>query len=495
MGNRTGRIAVLGTLLTAGALCLASSAQAATLVASTQSATAGTQVTISVTLQTQGAMIAGTQNDLAFDATNIPVARHCTKSANAQITCSVDADCPAGDTCSLKPACYVNPDIDKGATSFAYRGAPGCTGPACGGLRALVLSTGNVDPIADGSVLYTCKVNVAAAATGSFPLTLSGIIASDPDGQPVTSTGVNGAINLGTVDNTPTPTTGGGGTPTPTTPPLECLAPALQFDTVSANPNTQATISLTLLAGTAMVAGTQNDFTFDPTNIPVPRHCTKSANVQITCSADADCPAGDTCSTKPACYVNPDIDKGATSFAYRGAPGCTGPACGGIRALVLSTGNVDPIPTGSVLYTCKVNVAASASGSFPLALSGIILSDPDGQPVTGATGCNGAVTTGVIQNTPTPTTGGGDNTPTATATRTATPTVPTVIATNTPTRTNTPVPPTATATRTNTPVSVPTVPFFDDDGGCNISTAGSNSSGWLVLIPAIGLLVLRRRRR
>lgn len=281
-----------------------------------------------------------------------------------------------------------------------------------------------------------------------------------------------------------------------------CLASSAQAaklvaSTQSATAGTQVTISVTLQTEGAMIAGTQNDLAFDATNIPVPRHCTKTANVMVTCSVDADCPpvngVADTCSTKPACYVNPDIDKGATSFAYRGATGCSGPACGGLRSLVLSTGNVDPIPDGSVLYTCFVKVAATATGSFPLTLSGVILSDPDGQPVTPATGCNGAVNAG--GNTPTPTpTGPVIDTATPTATRTATPTSQPSPPTSTPTRTNTPVPP--TATRTNTPIVGPTTaPFSDDDGGCNISTTGSSSAGWLVLIPAVGLLVLRRRRR
>ena len=55
---------------------------------------------------------------------------------------------------------------------------------------------------------------------------------------------------------------------------------------------------------------------------------------------------------------------------------------------------------------------------------------------------------------------------------------------------------TAAAHTVGTRITVITAaPFSDDDGGCNISTTGSSSAGWLLLIPAIGLLVLRRRSR
>jgi MYXO-CTERM domain-containing protein len=36
---------------------------------------------------------------------------------------------------------------------------------------------------------------------------------------------------------------------------------------------------------------------------------------------------------------------------------------------------------------------------------------------------------------------------------------------------------------------------IEDEGGCQIGAASHSSSGWLLLIPTVGLLVLRRRRR
>jgi MYXO-CTERM domain-containing protein len=90
--------------------------------------------------------------------------------------------------------------------------------------------------------------------------------------------------------------------------------------------------------------------------------------------------------------------------------------------------------------------------------------------------------------TVTPTTVSGTATAT-TAPATATPTIGPATATATarpPTTTPTTVPTTAPGQPTPTPE--------DDDDGCQISTAGGGS-GWLLLIPAVALLVLRRRHR
>lgn len=441
MGKRTGRIAVLGSLVTAAALCLSSSAaQAAKLNVSSATGDPGTQVTFTVTLASEGASVAGTQNDIAFDAANTPVAAKATNS---------------------KPDCSVNPDIDKGATSFAFR-PNGCTGAACTSIRALVLSTDNVAAIADGSVLYTCKVNIAASASGSFPLTITGIILSDPAGQQIAGpTGTNGSVSTGGVQPT---ATGGVVQPTATPPPAACNPPAVQVVSKSVGAAGASTFDVKLLAGTAMVAGTQNDIAFDQAKVAIAAKATNS---------------------KPDCSVNPDIDKGATSFAFR-PNGCSGAACTSIRALVLSTDNVAAIPDGSVLYTCKVNVTSSGD----LTVTGTILSDPAGQQVAGASGCSGTISVGgppPATNTP-----GGGVTNTPAPTKTATPVIAPA--------TNTPVPATATkapATATRAPTAKPTASGGgqEDEGGCNIGANGNGGSGWLLLIPAVGLLVLRRRTR
>ena len=554
MGNRTGRIAVLGALLSAGALCVASSAQAAKLVVGSASGDPGTQVTFTTTLQAEGAMVAGTQNDIGFDPTKIAVAPKASGKCSVTTTmaCTADGSCPSGEVCLKGPDCAVNADISKGATSFAFR-PNNCTGTACTSIRALVLATDNTDPIVDNSVLYTCKLNIAQGASGTFPLTASGVILSDPNGNQVAgATGVNGEVTAGAPpENTPTPTATG----VPA-----CNPPAIQGASVAATPGV-VSVGFTLLSGNATVAGTQNDITFDVTNAPIAPKASGKCSVTKTmaCTADGNCPSGEVCLKAPDCAVNPDIGKGATSFAFR-PNNCTGTACTSVRALVLATDNVDPIPDQSVLFTCKVNFAATSS----LGVTGVILSDPNGNQVPGASGCAGSVSTGGPSptNTATPTAGGVTNTPTATATGTPTPqpgtstlaqaaavgattlvladassfpaagsvqvsgqvlaytskngnilnlaaaltsalqqgavvtlvTTPTATATLTrtvtPTNTRTPI-----VVPTNTPSGAPTAAPFDDDGGCNISATGHSNAGWLVLIPAIGLLVMRRRRR
>ena len=77
------------------------------------------------------------------------------------------------------------------------------------------------------------------------------------------------------------------------------------------------------------------------------------------------------------CEVNPTIDKNATAFGYR-PDGCLpGSSCSSVRAIVFSFSNLDPIPSGSTLITCQVDVGLS-SGDFPLQCSAAGASDPAG---------------------------------------------------------------------------------------------------------------------
>ncbi|HSP95953.1 MAG TPA: hypothetical protein VL049_01735 [Candidatus Dormibacteraeota bacterium] len=153
----------------------------------------GTQATFVVTLSTAGASVAGVQADIAFDSINTPLAA----------------------TGSGRPDCTVNPDIAKEATAFAFQ-PPGCSGASCTAFRALVLSFSNVDPIPDGSVLYSCNVNIAAgAAAGSYPLIVSNVGMSTPDGQAIASTGTDGEVLVT-----------GGPSPTPTATPALTATPA-----------------------------------------------------------------------------------------------------------------------------------------------------------------------------------------------------------------------------------------------------------------------------
>ncbi|MBX3025980.1 hypothetical protein KF840_13820 [bacterium] len=135
-------------------------------------AEAGGTTTITALLRATDAPIAGIQNDLAFpDGITVP----------------------ARDDGA--PDCAVDPGIDKEATSFAFQ-PPGCApGATCTGLRAIVISFGNADPIPDGAALYTCALHVAAGAEpGTHRLALSNLGASDPDGLAVPLSGIDGTI-------------------------------------------------------------------------------------------------------------------------------------------------------------------------------------------------------------------------------------------------------------------------------------------------------------
>jgi len=178
----------------------------------------GTVVGIAVVLQ-EGGDVAGVQNDIGFAPETQIVAR-----ANG------------------RPACTVNPAIDKPGASFAFQ-PPQCTpGETCTAIRALILSLDQVDLIPIGSTLYTCEVAIAElAADGPYALrcTLPG--ASDPDGNALPTACDDGELYVGGPIPTPTvtPTLAGspGFTPSP-------AATATQ----TATPNTGASGAVAPLA-------------------------------------------------------------------------------------------------------------------------------------------------------------------------------------------------------------------------------------------------------
>jgi len=184
----------------------------------------------------------------------------------------------------------------------------------------------------------------------------------------------------GTATNTPSPpaTTN---TPTPTRTPV---GGSISLSQVLAHPGEQVVFTATLSTKGASIASTQNDIAFDSTNIPI-----------------AVLP-----NAVPDCTVNPQLAKEATSFTFR-PPGCSGATCTSVHAAVLSTMNTNAIPDGSVLYTCKVNVAPNApANEYPLTIAEVILQSPNGQPLPNPVGSNGAIV--VLVPTPTRTPGAGD---------------------------------------------------------------------------------------
>jgi len=303
-------------------------------------------------------------------------------------------------------------------------------------------------------------------------------------------------------------------------------AQSINIGSASGTPGQVVPVDVTITVPASLtdgVAGTQNDITFDRVNVAVASKTVCQFDNAVTCTTNAQCSGdpADTCDVVVAdCSRNTAIGKESTVFNFQ-PPSCTpGTNCTGIRSLVFSqtqSGANRKIADGARLYTCNVKIAdAAAPGSYPLTISNVVMSfpSPPGGQVPGVTGNSGTITvTGEVPtNTPTNTPVPATNTPVP-ATNTPVP------ATNTPVpATNTPVPATNTAraTATNTAgatatatgptrtatqagaTATPTVtrtpvPAEEDDDGCQIATPGGGSA-WLLLIPAVGLLVARRRR-
>jgi len=167
---------------------------------------------------------------------------------------------------------------------------------------------------------------------------------------------VTPATTPGTASVTPTVSA----TPTPTSTPSTEPGARLVIGSATGSPGMSVEIAVTLseVAPGVDIAGTQNDIAFDPT-----------------------APIAATSSGRPLCTVNPSINKNATSYSFQ-PPGCiVGTSCTGIRVLVLALDNVDPIPPGSVLYTCMVEATADASAGSSLTCSMAAASTPQGEPV------------------------------------------------------------------------------------------------------------------
>lgn len=305
----------------AGLLCLltAASAGAASIDIGSATGAAGSVVTIDVSLRTMGAMVLGTQNVIEFDR-ETPVAAK-----------------PNGG-----PDCTPNPAIDKNGTAFRF--LPLQCDPAvdCAAVRVFVLALDNVLPIPDGSVLYTCRISIAAgAAEGPHALRNGEARASAPEGEPVPTTASDGAVQV-------------------------VAQPVASIDvgstSVVAGTTGSVDVTLSLIADPpAAVSTVQNDITFD-----------------------ALTPIAATAANQPDCAVNSSIGKSASSFAFR-PPECTPSVdCTGVRALV--SGDDSAIPDGTTLYTCAIAVGAETpAGGYPLVASMPLAGDPSGAPLAALT--------------------------------------------------------------------------------------------------------------
>lgn len=162
---------------------------------------------------------------------------------------------------------------------------------------------------------------------------------------------------------------------------------------------------------------------------------------------------------QPRCAVNPEIDKDATSFTLL----CDESGVCTLRAVVQASDNADPIPNGSTLYTCEVDIAPNAApGTYVVGCAAPEASDPDGNALSSEC-IGGSIEVGEV--------------PTAT---------PTPL--NTPPRPSATVTPQMTPTRTHSRRSRQ----WGDDS-CQVVAPAGTHGVWLLGLPA-SLLWLRRRR-
>lgn len=161
--------------------------------------------------------------------------------------------------------------------------------------------------------------------------------------------------------------------------------------------NGKATVSLILRTQGASVGGTQNDILFDSRLVNLPRLSACTINpalgtLQPGCEAD---PVIGPCKTLGRNLVN----CGATPTA----PGCEGqpPSTSRFRGIVAATAvpNTNPIPDGSVLYSCEFDVVTTPA---VLANVNVVASDPFGVRID-ALGTGTVVGSGTPPRTATPT--------------------------------------------------------------------------------------------
>jgi hypothetical protein len=119
-----------------------------------------------------------------------------------------------------------------------------------------------------------------------------------------------------------------------TTAPL--AAAELYIPPVSTETGQIFSLSVAYRAGDVPLVATQNDLVF-------------SADFVVQQRADGG----------PDCVVNPAVNKPATSFAFRPPTPDGNPV---VRALVLAFDNLDPLPDGATLYSCRIGTPLRGSG-------------------------------------------------------------------------------------------------------------------------------------
>ena len=321
----------------------------------------GQLATLTVSLRTAGRPVAATQNDLSFDPGT-----------------------PIAALASGKPDCTVNPDINKGATTFVFQPAGCIANVDCTAVRALVVAFDNVDVIDDGSVLYTCALRIGSnTPPGAYELVIDQASGSDPAGGRLTAEATAGEISVGTPP---------GATPIPThtlPPAPTSTATPTSIPTLTSIPTPTVDVAHTAVVQVGAATGTagqrvQFGVTLDTKGLNV-------SAIQNDIIFDRRTAVATRANGKPDCVVNPAINKNASGFAFQ-PPTCTSTGdCDRMRAVIFAIDNGEPIPNGALVYTCNVDIAASAvPGTYPLHNIEVVASSPAGSRVL-STGSDGEI--------------------------------------------------------------------------------------------------------
>ena len=363
-------------------------------------------------------------------------------------SCLFDA---AGDLANTDPL-FTAPLFDYGGYTLTVPLSPGspaidaANAGSCPGTD----QRGFPRPIdGNGDAIATCDIGAFEVQPNVTPTTTPGASATPTATAPPTETATLAGSPLPTGTAPPTPTVTATSTP---------RGPTIIIGMATGYPGDRVTFSATIDTAGVDISSEQSDITFDVANAPIAAlpngapDCTINASLGVGASFSFNSFAG--CQGQTACCC------------AMSAPPCPGTACTTLRAAVLSLSfPLTALPDGALLYTCHVNIAASAApATYPLTQRNIVMSDLQGGALPGTGGDDGAI---VVLEPPTPT-----PVPTDTPTPTVSPS-PTVSPTHTPLPTLTPTPTvSASATPSATPSPTATRPapcVGDCDGSSDVT--------------------------
>lgn len=228
---------------------------------------------------------------------------------------------------------------EQGGEVIAWFQVPDACGATCDRVRVNLRAIDPTLGLPATGLVYRCRVHLAALDwENDFVVAVAGPVARGADGASAPTFGINAIVHAEyALPATPTPT------PTATAVPTRSGTPArIEIGRVRERSGGIAVVDVVLRTNGWDVAGLQHDMYYGPEDFAVPT---------------------------PRCSPNFSIEKEGTSFARRG--------WNGFRVVVLSFDDVDPIPDGSVLYSCHFSYA----GESELIGFNAIASSPQGTRV------------------------------------------------------------------------------------------------------------------